>query len=106
MESNTENNQSSRRKFLQQTSLAGAGLMMVSPFQLFSQSKTTNLKIKGNIKSKGYAGFDEHSELRPWNFERRPVGDNDILIEIKYSGVCHSDIHTIRGHWANKFIRR
>lgn len=102
MENNTENNQSSRRKFLQQTTLAGAGLMMVSPFQLFSQSKTTNSKIMGNIKSKGYTGFDEHSELRPWNFERRPVGDNDILIEIKYSGVCHSDIHTIRGHWGKQ----
>jgi uncharacterized zinc-type alcohol dehydrogenase-like protein len=37
-----------------------------------------------------------------WNFERRPVGDNDILIEIKYSGICHSDIHTIKGHWGKQ----
>ncbi|WP_350340124.1 alcohol dehydrogenase catalytic domain-containing protein [Paraflavitalea speifideaquila] len=55
-----------------------------------------------NIKSKGYAGKDEHGKLTVWNFERRPVGDNDILIEIKYSGICHSDIHTIKGHWGKQ----
>lgn len=27
------------------------------------------------------------------------MGDNDILIDIKFSGICHSDIHTIKGHW-------
>ena len=31
--------------------------------------------------------------------ERRDVGPNDVLIEIKYSGICHSDIHTVRGEW-------
>ncbi|WP_243684745.1 alcohol dehydrogenase catalytic domain-containing protein [Methanosarcina barkeri] len=52
-----------------------------------------------NIQSKGYAGKDESGKLVPWSFERRPVGDNDILIDIKYCGVCHSDIHQIKGHW-------
>lgn len=55
-----------------------------------------------NIKSRGYAGKDENAILEPWNFERRAVGDNDILIEIKYSGICHSDIHTIKGHWGKQ----
>jgi len=31
--------------------------------------------------------------------ERRDVGAKDVLIEIKYAGVCHSDIHTVRGEW-------
>jgi uncharacterized zinc-type alcohol dehydrogenase-like protein len=31
--------------------------------------------------------------------ERRDVGPNDVLIEIKYAGICHSDIHTVRGEW-------
>jgi uncharacterized zinc-type alcohol dehydrogenase-like protein len=31
--------------------------------------------------------------------ERRDVGPSDVLIEIKYSGICHSDIHTVRGDW-------
>lgn len=33
--------------------------------------------------------------------ERRDVGPNDVLIEIKYSGICHSDIHTVRGEWGD-----
>lgn len=31
--------------------------------------------------------------------ERRDVGPKDILIDIKYAGICHSDIHTARGEW-------
>lgn len=91
----------SRRKFIQQGSLAGAGLMLTSPAKLFSHinhSKTMN----STIKSKGYAGHDEHGKLTSWSFERRPLGDNDILIEIKYSGICHSDIHTIKGPWGKQ----
>lgn len=37
--------------------------------------------------------------MQRWNFERRPAGDLVILIDIKYSGICHSDINTIKGHW-------
>lgn len=92
-----DNDQSSRRKFIQQTTMAGAGLLLANPLQIFSQTK--NNTMVGNIKSKGYAGKEAHGKLALWNFERRAVGDNDVLIEIKYSGICHSDIHTIRGHW-------
>ncbi|MEU4424124.1 NAD(P)-dependent alcohol dehydrogenase [Actinoplanes sp. NPDC024001] len=31
--------------------------------------------------------------------ERRDVGPRDVLIEISYAGICHSDIHTVRGDW-------
>lgn len=95
------NNQSSRRKFIQQTSLAGAGLMLASSLQTFSQTNKS-IVMNSTIKSKGYAGKDAEGKLTTWNFERRPVGDNDILIDIKYSGICHSDIHTIRGHWGKQ----
>ncbi|MER5886894.1 NAD(P)-dependent alcohol dehydrogenase [Streptomyces sp. NPDC001941] len=30
---------------------------------------------------------------------RRPVGEHDVLIEIKYAGICHSDIHQARDGW-------
>ena len=58
--------------------------------------------MNATIKSKGYAGFDKSSKIAPWNFDRRPVGDDDILIDIKFCGVCHSDIHQIRGHWGDQ----
>ncbi|WP_203804600.1 NAD(P)-dependent alcohol dehydrogenase [Actinoplanes couchii] len=31
--------------------------------------------------------------------ERRDLGPRDVLIEITYAGICHSDIHTVRGEW-------
>jgi uncharacterized zinc-type alcohol dehydrogenase-like protein len=34
--------------------------------------------------------------------ERRELGPHDVLIEIKYAGVCHSDIHAVRGDWGPK----
>ncbi len=37
--------------------------------------------------------------LERTTIERRNVGPHDVLIEIAYSGVCHSDIHTVRGDW-------
>ncbi|KIF05870.1 alcohol dehydrogenase [Streptomyces sp. RSD-27] len=30
---------------------------------------------------------------------RRPVGEHDVLIDIKYAGICHSDIHQARDGW-------
>jgi len=47
----------------------------------------------------GYAAFEAGGELRPWEFTRRPVGENDVLIEILYVGICHSDIHAVRNEW-------
>jgi uncharacterized zinc-type alcohol dehydrogenase-like protein len=31
--------------------------------------------------------------------ERRAVGPNDVLIDIAYAGICHSDIHQAREEW-------
>ncbi|AQT74117.1 MULTISPECIES: NAD(P)-dependent alcohol dehydrogenase [Streptomyces] len=30
---------------------------------------------------------------------RRPVGPHDVLVDIKYAGICHSDIHQVRDGW-------
>jgi uncharacterized zinc-type alcohol dehydrogenase-like protein len=37
--------------------------------------------------------------LIPLEIERRPVGPRDVLIEIRFCGICHSDIHHCRGEW-------
>jgi len=49
----------------------------------------------------GYAAQSATSELEPFNFWRRDVGPNDVLLEILYCGICHSDIHQARGEWGN-----
>jgi len=88
----------SRRTFIQQTTLAGTAFAMANPIKLFSQNQTTNSMDK-NIKSKGYAARDKSGKLSSWEFERRPVGENDLLIDIKYASICHSDIHQLKGDW-------
>lgn len=93
-----DKNISSRRKFIQQSAIVGAGLMMTSPLQAFASNKTSNSMDK-NIKTKGYAAKDASGKLSLWEFERRPVGDNDILIETKFASICHSDIHQMKGDW-------
>lgn len=37
--------------------------------------------------------------LIPGIIERRPVGPNDVRIDVRWSGICHSDIHTVNGDW-------
>jgi uncharacterized zinc-type alcohol dehydrogenase-like protein len=51
------------------------------------------------IESKGYAAFDATTDLGQFKFTRRDVGAHDVLIEIMYCGVCHSDVHAARNEW-------
>ncbi|MDD1476107.1 NAD(P)-dependent alcohol dehydrogenase [Arthrobacter sp. H16F315] len=46
-----------------------------------------------------YAATSATEPLVPTTIERRDVGAHDILIDIKFAGICHSDIHTVRGDW-------
>lgn len=48
-----------------------------------------------------YAAQDSEAKLEPFDIQRRGVLDDDVKIEIKYCGVCHSDIHTVRNDWKN-----
>jgi uncharacterized zinc-type alcohol dehydrogenase-like protein len=53
------------------------------------------------LPTRGYATPGPTSQLEPFNFERREVGAHDVLIEIQYCGVCHSDIHQARDEWGD-----
>lgn len=54
------------------------------------------------MKTIGYAAHSHDSELVPYHFERRDLRKNDVSIEILYSGICHSDLHTIKGDWGEQ----
>jgi uncharacterized zinc-type alcohol dehydrogenase-like protein len=51
------------------------------------------------MKSRGYAAFDKKSALGPWSFERREPGARDVVLEIAFCGICHTDIHQVRDEW-------
>lgn len=51
------------------------------------------------LKSYGYAAYNALTPLRAYQFKRRSPGPRDVLIEILFCGVCHSDIHQARNEW-------
>ena len=60
-------------------------------FNLYAQTDS--------IPTHGFAAFDESGVFHPYEFNRHAVGDDEIQIEILYSGICHSDLHNVHGDW-------
>ncbi|NUS42616.1 MAG: NAD(P)-dependent alcohol dehydrogenase [Mycobacteriaceae bacterium] len=51
------------------------------------------------VKAAAYAVSAPDSRFEKIALDRRELGASDVLIDIKYTGICHSDIHTARGEW-------
>ncbi len=49
----------------------------------------------------GYAANGAKEPLAPFSFNRRDLGPADVLIDILFCGVCHSDLHQARNEWRN-----
>jgi uncharacterized zinc-type alcohol dehydrogenase-like protein len=53
---------------------------------------------------KAYAAVDPKKPLVPFLISRREPKADDVLIQIKYCGVCHSDVHQARDEWGNSIF--
>lgn len=51
------------------------------------------------MQTPAYAATAPDAPLSPTTLERREPGPHDVVIEIAFAGICHSDIHTVRGEW-------
>ena len=49
----------------------------------------------------GYAALSAESPMAPFTFERRALRADDVRLDIRYCGVCHSDLHQARDDWHN-----
>jgi uncharacterized zinc-type alcohol dehydrogenase-like protein len=54
-------------------------------------SQTTTARAVGT--------FAPDAPLGPLEIERRALGPKDVRIDIRFCGICHSDIHFARGEW-------
>jgi len=63
-----------------------------------NQTQTSNPSA-GKLPSKAYAAQSPTSGLAPFSLDRRTPGPHDVLIQIRYCGVCHTDIHFVRNDW-------
>ena len=53
------------------------------------------------FQSTGYGAKTALSALEPMTFERPDPRPNELVIEVLYAGVCHSDIHQVKDEWSN-----
>lgn len=63
------------------------------------ESNLTEAKTGKRITAKGFAVAHKSDTFKPFSFSRHALGKGDILIEILYAGICHSDIHSARSEW-------
>ena len=52
-----------------------------------------------STQANAYAAYSADTPFKPFSFQRREPGATDVAIDILYCGVCHSDLHTVRGEW-------
>lgn len=52
------------------------------------------------ISAKGFAVADKNAKFKAFDFSRHSLGEKDILMEILYAGICHSDIHNAKSEWS------
>src|SRR5437660_6866915 len=55
-------------------------------------------KVSGKTTN-GYGALTAQAPLVPFSFERREPREHDVVIDIQYCGICHSDIHQAREEW-------
>jgi NADPH:quinone reductase-like Zn-dependent oxidoreductase len=49
------------------------------------------------VTANAFAAPAAGAPLAATTIQRREVGPRDVLIDIAYCGICHTDIHTVRG---------
>jgi len=51
------------------------------------------------MNARGLVALSKNAALTPYTFTRRDLLPNDVAIDIKYAGICHSDIHQVKEEW-------
>jgi len=80
----------SRRLVIAAAAAGAVGMAWTPPAPAATPSETPAL---------GYAARSAAAPLERFAFTRRELRPDDVLIDVRYCGVCHSDIHTVRGDW-------
>lgn len=98
----TGEKENGRRAFLGASTLSAAGLAS-GPLLAASTSRGPPMRgtafDSGPYPAEGMAAHSATGPLRRMRLQRRALGPKDVAIKLHYCGVCHSDIHTIRGDW-------
>lgn len=55
--------------------------------------------LDGPFETRAFGATSLDAPIGPMSIRRRQVGADDVLVEVLYSGICHSDVHQIRDDW-------
>lgn len=99
-----ENHGVDRRGFMVSTAMTavGAGVArLMNPVSAFAQTKreSVNSYGAGPFPAEGMAAYSPAGNHKLMKLQRRALGPKDVAIKLHYCGICHSDIHTVRGDW-------
>ncbi|TLD80922.1 NAD(P)-dependent alcohol dehydrogenase [Helicobacter sp. MIT 05-5293] len=107
-----EHNKTRREFLLTSAKIAGGAAALGFGANLFAQNASNanaantatstpfglQEALKGEeIPSVGYAAHSKDWKFKPFQFTRHPLGANDVLLQILYAGICHSDLHSVSG---------
>lgn len=86
-----------RRQFV----IAGLG-MTAAPLlpRIATAAQADKAGEKNPISTRAYGTTGADKPLAAMEIQRRGLGPNDVLIDVLYCGICHSDVHTARNEWA------
>ena len=82
---------------------AGAGLAMtplLGGAAAARDGQKEPVAAAGPVKPRAFGAAKPDAPLGPMPIERRPVGPDDVLLDVLYCGICHSDVHQARDEWS------
>lgn len=93
----------SRRGFLTASAAAAvAAPLAATGFAGAAQTQDANVLPETSLSEsqvQSWAAFDTDGSFALHTITRRAAGPKDVVVEIMYSSICHSDIHTYKGDW-------
>lgn len=90
-----------RRDFLKAGAVLASAPLVGGLVSSVHAAPTEETIGKGPYPTRAYGTPSATSPLKPMSIERRVLGPHDVLLDVLYCGVCHSDIHQARNEWPN-----
>ena len=89
-----------RRRLLGGLGLAAAAPLLFGSAAAQAQAPSAEAAVAaGPYPTRAWGITETAGKFAPMTIQRRALGDNDVLLDILYAGICHSDVHTARGDW-------
>lgn len=88
-----------RRRLLLGGGAAAAAASFVATSVSEASAQSEPARSTGPRKVRAFGVGSAEGKFRPMEVTRRAVGAKDIEIDILFAGICHSDIHTVKGDW-------